>query len=36
MPSLKGGVLSNHVKIATSITLIPCRDKVKGMHDKSL
>lgn len=36
MPSLKGGASSNHVKNASSITLIPCCDKVKGMHDKSL
>ena len=36
MPSLKGDVSSNHVKNTSSIALIPCCDKVKGMHDKSL
>ncbi len=36
MGSLKGMLLSNHVKNMSSITFIPCCDKVKGMHDKSL
>lgn len=36
MGSLKGSALSNHVKNTSSIAFIPCCDKVKGMHDKSL
>lgn len=36
MGGLKGSVLSNHVKNTSSITFIPYRDKVRGMHDKSL
>lgn len=36
MESLKGMLLSNHVKNTSSITFIPCCDKVRGMHDKSL
>ncbi len=36
MGSLKGSAPSNHVKNTSSITFIPCCDKVKGMHDKSL